>query len=295
MKYLVTGGAGFIGKNFLDFSTSFYPAVIDKKGSPSVDITTDKLKKYFKGHDVVIHLAALSGVSASVKDPIKSFEENALGTLRCLEAARKAGVKKFIFASSGGTVLGKQFVPLSEDLCPNPASPYGASKLAGEGCCKSYFHTYGLETVILRFSNVYGPYSIHKDFNLIPAFIMRAIDNKTCYINGDGEITKDYIFVADLVKAITLAAKTPNIGGQVFQIATGINSSINEVVEILNKLSQKYLSRKLKIKHRNERVGDVKYSCDILKARGILGFDPQFSLEEGLDITFRWFVQNYGG
>ena len=310
MKYLVTGGSGFIGTNLVqkiiegrnnqvtivDIRKPIYHQHLKSWAFDweNLDIVCEDLTEAFKGHDVVIHLACQSGVEASVEDPVGTFNQNVYGTLRCLEAARKAEVKRFIFASSGGTVLGKQSVPLSEDLCPNPASPYGASKLACEGYCKAYNNTYGLKTVILRFSNVYGPFSIHKRFNLIPGFIMGAIEDITCFVNGDGTITKDYIFVDDLVKAIIKAANIRQINGEIFQIATGRQTSINEIKDVLNRISEKYLHRPLTVVHKEKRVGDVKYSCDISKARRFLMFEPEYDLEHGLEETFKWYIENWG-
>jgi len=312
MKYLLTGGSGFIGTNLIqriikDENNSVtsidlkMPILHERMDSWAfeyhlADIETEDIDDYFIGKDVVIHLACQPGVEASVEDPVGTFKQNVYGTIRCLEAARKAGVKRFIFSSSGGTVLGKKSVPLREDLCPEPRSPYGASKLACEGYCRAYNASYGLETIILRFSNVYGPFSIHKGFNLIPGFIMAAISNDTCFINGDGRINKDYIFVEDLVTLIMSAAtSTLGIGGEVFQIATGVERSILDIKEILNKLSEKLLSRSLKVKHRDERIGDVTYSCNINKAQTKLNLAPVYDLEEGLELTFKWYIDNFGG
>lgn len=305
MRYLVTGGSGFIGTNLVKrlLDEGHFVRVLDKRAPRftgellswiPIDISLSDFDEFIKNFDVFIHLACQSGVEASVKDPLGTFNQNVYGTLKCLDEARKHGIKRFIFASSGGTVLGKQDVPLNETLAPNPASPYGASKLACEGYCKAYSNTYGLETVILRFSNVYGPYSENKGFNLIPGFIMNAIKDELCYINGDGSITKDYIFVEDLIDAILKVSTLEKISGEIFQIATGKQTSINEVYDILDKLSKKYLSRQFKVIKRSERVGDVKYSCNINKSRLMLDFNPRYSLEEGLEETFKWFVENWG-
>jgi UDP-glucose 4-epimerase len=304
MKWFITGGSGFIGTNLIkrlleDERNSV--TNIDRE-APRVsgaqwieaDISKISLNDMVNGYDIFIHLACQPGVEASVSDPVGTFFQNVYGTLNCLESARRMDIKRFVFASSGGTVLGKQSVSLREDLAPNPASPYGASKLACEGYCKAYNGSYELETVNLRFSNVYGPYSEHKDFNLIPAFIMGAIKNKLCYINGDGSITKDYIFVEDLIDAILKASHAPNIGGETFQIATGLEASIVDVYKIINALSIKYLGRPLRIEYRNERVGDVRYSCDITKAQHVLNLKPLYGLEKGLEETFKWYLENWG-
>jgi len=303
MKYLITGGSGFIGTNLVKrilSNENDSVRIVDTK-EPKVkgvewissSIALSEMHEFVKGYDIFIHLACQPGVEASVKDPLGTFYQNVYGTLRCLEASRREGIKRFIFASSGGTVLGKQDVPLQENLAPNPASPYGASKLACEGYCKAYYHTYGLETVILRFSNVYGPHSEHKGFNLISGFIMNVIQNKTCYINGDGNITKDYIFIEDLIKAIIVSTTLPSISGEIFQIATGKQTSINEIVATLDKLSHTLLGKQMKVEHRDERVGDVSYECDISKAESKLMFTPAYELDLGLDLTIRWFRDNW--
>ncbi len=301
---LITGGCGFIGTNLLQRVTRninnsvrvldlTQPKINGNNFLYHFDDITDNIDRYFEGVDVVVHLACQSGVEASVEDPIGTFNQNVYGTLNCLEAARKAGVRRFIFASSGGTVLGKQNEPLNERLSPNPTSPYGASKLACEGYCKSYFHTYGLETVILRFSNVYGPYSNNKTFNLIPGFIMKILKDDVCFINGDGHVTKDYIYVEDLLNGIMVSSTLPAIGGEVFQLASGKQSSINDVVDILKDITKKKLRKDIKVKHRAMRVGDVSYECNISKAEANLLFEPMYDLEKGLELTFNWFMDNW--
>lgn len=304
MNYLVTGGSGFIGTNLVS------RLIIDPNNTVKIfDREMPRIKKchwimgdieyppfgdnVFKNIDIVIHLACQPGVEAATKDPIGTLKQNVLGTVNCLEASRQAGVKRFIFASSGGTVLGKQDVPLNENLPPNPSSLYGASKLACEGYCKAYYQTYGLETVILRFSNVYGPYSDKKVFNLIPGFIMNILQEKTCYINGDGTIKKDYIFVEDLVSAIISSAGSVNAAGEIFQLASGTAVNINDAVDIFNEISIELLNRKFETGNRERRIGDVSYECDIMKAQKMLNFEPLHDLKRGIELTFKWFINNW--
>jgi UDP-glucose 4-epimerase len=256
------------------------------------DVCDSSLNEIYSDVDVVVHLAAQSGVEASTNDPVGTFNNNVFGTLQSLEAACAAGVKRFIFASSGGTVLGQQQEPLHEELIPNPVTPYGASKLACEAYCKAYNYTYGLETVILRFSNVYGPHSERKGFNLIPRFIINAIRNAPCYINGDGFITKDYIFVEDLIDTIISAALVPNAVGQVYQVGTGVAVDINNIALILDDLSNKFFGRSLKLFHKDERLGDISYECNVKKVKKELSFSPKYDLEVGLETTFKWFLNN---
>ena len=302
-KYLITGGSGFIGTNLvkeLKKNPKNEIMIVDKVPPPinNVNYILENIESVpssiFKDIDIVIHLACRSGVESSTKDPMGAFQENVYATLRCLEISRQCGVKRFIFSSSGGTVLGEQSEPLNETLAPNPSSVYGASKLACEGYCKAYYKSYGLETVILRFSNVYGPYSNQKDFNLIPGFIMKAIRGETCFINGDGNVTKDYIYVKDLIKAILTTCTSIGVGGEIFQVATGKETSINSIAGILTMLCRRYFGRDIVIENRDTRVGDVTYTCDISKIKSKLSFEPSYTLEDGLDETFRWFLENWG-
>jgi UDP-glucose 4-epimerase len=302
-KYLITGGSGFIGTNLVERlrqNQGNEITVLDvvEPSFDGVKYIQDSIElipyDIFKDIDIVIHLACRSGVETSTNDPIGTFQENVYGTLRCLEGSKKHKVKRFIFSSSGGTVLGEQNEPLYEKLAPNPSSIYGASKLACEGYCKAYYKTYGLETVILRFSNVYGPHSLRKNKNLIPAFIIAALQGNTAYINGDGSVTKDYIYVKDLIKAIMVSTTLSSIAGETFQIATGKEYNINAIVGRLNILSRKYLGKDIIIENRNGRIGDVSYTCNISKAEAKLLFEPSYSLNSGLDETFKWFIEEWG-
>jgi UDP-glucose 4-epimerase len=181
--------------------------------------------------DIIVHLAANTGVAPSVVDPCADCTINVIGTLNILEAARHNDVGRLVFASSGAP-LGIQRPPLHEEMAPHPASPYGASKLAGEGYCSAYYHCFGLETVGLRFSNVYGEGSGHKQ-SVVAKFIKQAMAGDTLEINGDGTQTRDFIYITDLVDAIVRAATVPSIGGELFQIATARETTICELVETL--------------------------------------------------------------
>jgi UDP-glucose 4-epimerase len=252
MKWLITGGCGFIGRNlvknltdeeghfirvmdnlsvgtrkdlsnvcdFIEADVSALNSDPDSKTELIVGdiLDSDLAVKAAQGMDVIVHLAANTGVAPSVENPRLDCEKNVFGTLNMLEAARINQMNRFIFASSGAPA-GECEPPIHEEMPPHPVSPYGASKLSGEGYCSAYFHTFGINTVCLRFGNVYGPLSGHKD-SVVAKFIKHIMEGKPLEIYGDGSQTRDFIFTDDLIKAIRLAAQIDNIGGEIFQIAT---------------------------------------------------------------------------
>jgi len=171
-----------------------------------------------KGADAVVHLAASTGVIPSVEDPEQDFASNVVGTFNYLEAARLNGIGRFVFASSGAP-LGEQVPPVHEEMVPHPISPYGAGKLCGEAYCSAYHGSFGLETVVLRFGNVYGPHSKHKG-SVVAKFIRHIMASEPLPIYGDGNQTRDFIYVEDLTEAILLALNRADVGGEIFQIAT---------------------------------------------------------------------------
>lgn len=262
----------------------------------------DLAVKACRGMDAVVHLAANTGVIPSIEDPRGDCTTNVLGTLNYLEACRvnpstisrtygAGGVKRFVFASSGAP-LGEQEPPIHEEMVPSPISPYGASKLCGEAYCSAYHGSYGLNTVVLRFGNVYGPRSSHKG-SAVAKFIKHVFAGEPLPIYGDGNQTRDFIYVDDLVDAILLALERPNVGGEVFQIATHREHTVGEVAEVLNRLAEKHLGRKSEIVYEKERKGEVRRNySDISKARRALGFEPRWGLEEGLEETFKWFMKS---
>ncbi|MEQ8320903.1 MAG: NAD-dependent epimerase/dehydratase family protein [Rhodospirillales bacterium] len=323
MKWLITGGAGFIGINLIrellqtdgntirvfdDLSVGTFEAlaeiarVIELDDSDSSWLSDDtgqiqlvrasildedRIAKAAAGFDVIVHLAANTGVAPSVANPRADCMANVVGTLNCLEAARHGGVKRFIFASSGAPV-GDVDPPLNENSIPKPISPYGASKLAGEGYCSAYYRTFGVETVALRFSNVYGPHSGHKN-SIVAAFISRALAGKVCEIYGDGEQTRDFLYIGDLIGAISKAVAAKNIGGEIFQIATGIETSVNQLAGMLDQ-SLSVCGHAMKIEHLASRVGDAHRNyAEVEKARKKLGWSAEVKIEEGLNATVKWF------
>ncbi|MCF8105570.1 MAG: GDP-mannose 4,6-dehydratase [Desulfohalobiaceae bacterium] len=243
--------------------------------------------KAAQGAKIVVHLAANTGVGPSVDDPRGDMQANVLGTLNMLEAARHSGAQKFIFASSGAPV-GEVSPPIHEELAPHPVSPYGASKLAGEGYCSAYFRTYGLKTVALRFGNVYGPGSTHKS-SIVAKFIKQALAGEACEIYGDGTQTRDFIYRDDLLEAILRSARA-DIGGEIFQIATSKEHSVNEVSEFIKQKLKKHRIP-MEIIHTEPRLGDVQRNySDTTKARNILGWTPKETLDSGLEKTVRFFL-----
>jgi UDP-glucose 4-epimerase len=244
------------------------------------------------GVDAIVHLAAESGVPQSIAAPVPATEVNVMGTLNCLEAARSAGIKRFVFASSAAAV-GKSEMPVHERRPASPLSPYGASKLAGEGYCSAYFHAYNIDTVALRFGNVYGPGSGHKT-SVVAKFIRQATAGATLEIYGDGSQTRDFIYVDDLVEAIRLATLVEGVGGEVFQIATGAETTIGELTDTLVRVMNG-AGNGVQVTYTEPRLGDAQRSfSDTTKARQMLGWTPQVDLGEGLRRTVQWFAGSNG-
>ena len=323
MKWLISGGAGFIGKALVKqllsdpenkiriydnlsvgstddlkqagISYELNRSTIEPDWSSRVELITDdilnleKLISAASEADVFVHLAANTGVAPSVDNPSKDCQMNVVGTLNALEACRQQRVKRFIFASSGAP-LGVQSPPLNEEMAPRPASPYGASKLAGEGYCSAYFHSFGIETVGLRFGNVYGPGSNNKS-SVIAKFLRQALQGAPLEVYGDGAQTRDFIFIFDLVEAIIKASSVSGIGGELFQIATAQEHTVLEVLsKIRTKLNQ-YGIAVPEVNHSGARIGDVlrNYS-DTSKALQRLGWQPRVNLDDGIELTLQYFL-----
>ncbi len=238
--------------------------------------------------DVVVHLAANTGVGPSVENPRDDMEANLIGTFNMLEASKQNQASRFILASSGAPI-GEVVPPIHEELAPHPLSPYGASKLAGEGYCSAYYHSFGLQTVALRFGNVYGPGSTHKN-SVVAKFIKRALNGETLEIYGDGKQTRDFIYIDDLARAILMAASSKGVGGEAFQIATNSETTIAELVELLSSVFKKRGLVLPDVVYSDPRVGDIKRNfSDTSKAKKFLGWTPMVALREGLEDTVSWF------
>ncbi len=242
------------------------------------------------GADIIVHLAANTGVGPSVENPRADMEANVVGTFNLLEACRNKAVRRFVFASSGAPV-GECEPPIHEELAPHPVSPYGASKLAGEGYCSAYYRTFGIETVMLRFGNVYGPGSIHKG-SVVAKFIRRALNNQPLEIYGDGKQTRDFIYIDDLIQAIWQAATMPDIGGQTFQIATSAETTVSELSERLIKQLKNAGFPEVEVKKSAPRIGDVKRNySDTTKANRVLRWQHHIDLDAGIEKTLSWFLK----
>ena len=243
-----------------------------------------------RGADIIVHFAANTGVIPSVEDPRGDCMSNVVGTLNYLEAARHAGVGRFVFASSGGTVIGEAEPPIHEEMVPHPVAPYGASKLAGEGYCSAYFQTFGIETVALRFGNVYGPLSGHKN-SVVARFIKRAVEGEVLEIYGDGTQTRDFIYVDDLIQAVRLAATVDGAGGEVFQIATSAETTVQELTDRLLPALAAAGVKDIEVRKTAARRGEVRRNyADTSKAQRMLGWKAEVGLDEGLKRTVDWFV-----
>ena len=320
-KWLITGGCGFLGTSVIrrlkaegghafrvldnlsvgtpqDLAevTEYYqvePGLFEEPGEGECQLLVGDIRdaelaeEAARRMDVIIHFAANTGVPNSVSNPRLDMESNVIGTFNMLEAARVSGVKRFVFASSGAPA-GEVKPPIHEELPPHPVSPYGASKLAGEGYCSAYHRTYGLETVALRFGNVYGPGSRHKS-SVVAKFIRLALEGKPVEVYGDGSQTRDFIYIDDLVDAVYRAGTVEGIGGETYQIATARETTLNELVEIL-KAALKEAGVDMEVRYGEKRLGDVmrNYS-DTTKARKQLGWHVLTDLGEGLGKTVAWF------
>jgi len=308
---MVTGGAGFIGGHitellvgeghgvvvFDDFSTGDMANLAAVEGRIEVvrgDIRDARaLNVAMAGVDHVIHQAAEISVTRSVEEPSFINEVNVGGTINVLEAARTNGVQRVVLASSCAVYGDTGSRPQKEDFLPQPLSPYGASKIAGEYYLSAFYQVYGLQTVRLRYFNVFGPRQNPKSqyAAAIPIFIERILTGQGITIYGDGEQTRDFVYVGNVARANYLATTAPDAAGKVFNVASEQSISIKELVDRLVELS----GRSVEVKHGEPRVGDIKYSTsDITQARTVLGYKPLVGFDEGLELTYRYFAAKAG-
>lgn len=308
MKYLVTGGAGFIGSNIVYelLKRGHRVRVLDNFAtgrreniSPVLDqieLIEGDLRSYHivrdavDGIDFILHQGALPSVPRSINDPITSNEVNVSGTLNILDAAQDAGVKRVVFASSSSIYGDSERLPKQEDMLPNPLSPYAVSKLAGEKYCQVFAKIYNLHTVALRYFNVFGP---RQDPNsqysaVIPKFIKAILQDKQPTIYGDGEQSRDFTFVKNVVEANILATEADFSPGMVFNCACHQRITLNYLVEKVNEL----MGKNIQPVYTDPRPGDVKHSfADIERIKNHLGYEARILFEEGLKRTIEWYKQ----
>ena len=300
-RTLVTGGAGFIGSHIVDklIECDADVTVIDNLDTGNMENIVQHeqndnfhfvkgdvcnfniVKKLVKDVDAIFNLAAIASVQRSIENPLLVNEVNVEGTLNLLKASVDSDVKRFIQVSSAAVYGDAPTLPVREDFNLMPLSPYAVSKLAAENYAKVFNQIYGLETVCLRYFNVYGPRQANNDYSgAITIFANSILENLPPKIFGDGKQTRDFVFVKDVVSANMLALTKKNAVGEVFNIATGKATTINKIVQILQEIMGK---KNLKPVHQEPKEGDIRHSYgSIDKARTLLGYEPTFSLEKGL-------------
>jgi nucleoside-diphosphate-sugar epimerase len=311
LKILVTGGAGFIGSHLVDalVSRGHKVIVFDNLSSGKLSNLTnveshiefvkgnirdlDLLVKILGGCDLVFHMAAMVSVDQTVKEPLISSQINEVGTLNVLEACRKNKVRRFIFSSSSAIYGDAAGLPKHEQMCSKPQSPYAVQKVTGENYAGVYNDLYGVETVCLRYFNVFGPRQDPSSpySGVISIFMNKAAAKTSPYIYGDGDQTRDFIFVTDVVLANILAAQTYEAAGMVFNIGTGCQISINQLWELICRINR----IRLLPKYAPSRKGDIKHSAaSIEAAKTILKFNSRSSFEKSLMVTNDWYQKNQG-
>ncbi len=304
--FLVTGGGGFIGSNLAralvargesvrvldNFATGREQNLAGLEGKLTLvrgDIRdAAAVESVIEGVDYVLHQAALPSVPRSVERPVEAHDVNVNGTLVVLEAARRARVKRVVFAASSSAYGETPTLPKVETMSPDPLSPYAATKLAGEYYMKVYTACYRLETVSLRYFNVFGP---HQDPQsqyaaVVPRFVTAALEGRQPTIFGDGLQSRDFCFIENAIQANILACTAPGAAGKVFNVACGVRTTLLDVLDRLGKI----VGKKVVAIHEPERAGDIKHSlADISRAREILGYTAPVSFEEGLARTVDWY------
>ena len=302
MKVLVTGGAGFIGSNLVrallargdevrvldNFSTGNRANLAGL--AQDVELVEGELRSYERVHnavrgvEVVFHLGALGSVPRSVQDPLTSGAVNVEGTLNVLLAARDEGVRRVVFASSSSIYGDQPELPLRETMAPDPISPYGVAKLAAERYCVSFTRVYPFETVVLRYFNVFGPRQDPRSqyAAVVPLFVTAIAAGEPVTIFDDGEQSRDFTYIDNVVAANLLAADAAGASGRIFNVSSGAPASVNELADTIGRLLDKPVERR----YLPPRAGDLRNSwADVSEARDALGFEPSVSLDDGLRRT----------
>jgi UDP-glucose 4-epimerase len=304
---LITGGAGFIGSNLarglvrcgdrvrilddLSIGQARYLTGIPHEFVLGSLADLAVVRSAVAGVDAIVHLAARAGIDDSVRDPIGTFEANVAWSMGLLEAARLAGVRRFVFASSNAAA-GDHDPPSDETDLPHPLSPYGASKLAIEAYGQAYAATYGMAACSLRFSNAYGPNSLHKR-SVVAAWLRAALADRPIEINGDGSQTRDFVYVDDLAAAViaALAAPEADVAGELFQAGTGVETTVAQLADAIVRA----VGRPVAIRHAAARAGDVQRNvARVDKAAAALGYRAAVPLDDGLARTATWFADALG-
>jgi len=309
--FLVTGGAGFIGSNLTIALVKMGHGVrvLDNFATGSLDNlqpvlkeievqrgdlrNLDDVRRAVAGVEVVFHQAALPSVPRSVADPLTTSEVNISGTLNVFWASRDAGVRRVVYASSSSVYGNSDILPKLESMPPSPRSPYAATKLAGEVFGKIFYELYRLETVGLRYFNVFGPRQNPKSeyAAVVPRFVSALLNRNRPVIYGDGEQSRDFTFVDDVVQANLLAWQAAGVGGEVFNIAGGNRITLNNLLDILINIT----GIQVEAVYAESRPGDVRHSmAGIEKASRMLGYFPKTSINEGLRLTVEWFARGNG-
>ncbi len=311
MRYLVTGGAGFIGSHIVDelVRRGHTVAVLDDlsagreknlagirdKIELNIGSVTDlaTVQEACRGTDYVIHLAARTSVQQSVEDPVDTNQVNIDGTLNVLVAARDAKVRRFVYAASAAAYDMGPVLPKVETMQAAPISPYGVTKYVGELYAQVFGRVYGLENVSVRFFNVFGPRQDPSSqySGVLSRFMLAVIKGEPVAIFGDGEQSRDFIYVENVVDVVLRACDASGASGKVFNAGTGVRITLNEVLTQL----EKFTGRTIGVKHESARSGDIPHSqADISLARKVLGYKPQVVFEEGLRRTWEWYSAMYG-
>lgn len=305
-SYLVTGGAGFIGShiaetlagqggrvkvldNFCTGRRENLAPFLDRIELIEGDLRNPAdVKRAVQGVEIVFHEGALPSVPKSVEDPVGSNESNITGTLNLLIAARDAGVKRVVYAASSSAYGDSPSLPKEESMTPAPLSPYAIQKYVGELYCRNFYELFGLETVSLRYFNVFGPRQdpASQYAAVVPKFITALAEGRPPTIYGDGEQSRDFTYVENIVQANLLAARAEGAAGEMMNFACGKRCSLNELLETL----QRIMGTDIEPVFEDPRPGDVRHSmADIRKSRELLGYTPHISLEEGLERTVAFF------
>jgi UDP-glucose 4-epimerase len=300
---LVTGGAGFVGATLVRrlVESGYRVRVLDNLSTgdeahlAGVDTElvlgdirdVEALDKALAGMDAVIHLAAAGSVVGSITDPVANFEANVVGTFRVLDAARRAGVARTVQASTGGALIGDATPPVNEESLPKPLSPYGASKLAGEGYAHAFAKTYGLRTVAIRFGNVYGPWCDRKR-GVLNVYFESLHNGAPLIIYGDGTASRDYVHVSDIAHGLQLALENPDIpGGTVLHAASGVETPLTRLADLCRNAAGQ---PDHPIEYRPARPGEVgRNFASYDRARELLGFSPTVRIEDGIPLLWQWF------